>query len=146
MIFSSGHGRYKSVTELKRELKEHEIKVLIDVRTKPYSRWQPVFNRTVLHGAIDPVEYIWMGDVLGGLGPPITDEAIDNLIRLARKQKILIMCSEGNPDKCHRHHIIARRLHGKGVKVLHLTVDGVKRAEEIGFHSDSPKPKHGSLF
>lgn len=51
-------------------LKEHNIKLLIDVRTVPRSRTNPQFNKDSLSQDLPTnhdVKYIWMGAELGGL-------------------------------------------------------------------------------
>jgi uncharacterized protein (DUF488 family) len=46
-IFSIGHGN-KSIETLILELKSFDIKYLIDIRSKPYSKYNPHFNQEIL--------------------------------------------------------------------------------------------------
>ena len=123
MILSIGHGAVKSADELLALLKQHEVTLLVDVRTKPYSRWQPDFNRPALAARLGK-KYVWMGEVLGGLGPPIEKSAIDRLVRIGENERVAVMCSEAHPSKCHRHSTIAKRLLERGIEVLHILKDG----------------------
>ena len=53
-------------------------------------------------------------------------QAIERLLELADEQITAIMCSEEDPTKCHRHHLIARHLldaHPE-VDVRHIRGDG----------------------
>ena len=43
-LYSIGHGN-KTIEEFEEELRSFGIQYLIDVRTKPYSEWNPSFNQ-----------------------------------------------------------------------------------------------------
>lgn len=45
---------------------------------------------------------------------------LERLITLARQQPTAILCSEGDPRRCHRHHLIAATLLDRGLAVRHL--------------------------
>jgi len=51
-------------------------------------------------------------------------EAITDLIAFARTGRTAIMCSEENPQQCHRLHLIARTLLAEGNLVYHLRHHG----------------------
>jgi uncharacterized protein (DUF488 family) len=53
-------------------------------------------------------------------------QGINRLLEMADEQTTAIMCSEENPAKCHRHHLIAQFLLAghPGVHVLHIRGDG----------------------
>jgi hypothetical protein len=71
-----------------------------------------------------------MGDTLGGRDEDITPtmfrRGIEELIKIARKERVCIMCSEGNPlptkrrGGCHRYTKITPALERRGVKVTHI--------------------------
>ena len=68
-LFSIGHGN-KSIAEFIAELTQFDIQYLIDIRSKPYSKFYPWFNHYELKHAISEthqITYAYMGDVLGGL-------------------------------------------------------------------------------
>ena len=131
MIYSIGHGAIKTTDDLDAILRERKIDVLADLRTKPFSRWQPMFNRPALSRLLGK-RYEWMGDTLGGLGPPITERALDRLAGFADGKTICIMCSEGDPRACHRHSVIGMRLLERGILVHHILRDGsVLTSEEV---------------
>jgi uncharacterized protein (DUF488 family) len=51
-------------------------------------------------------------------------EGIDKLLILAEDNRVAIMCSEGDPQQCHRHHLIAQTLIDADVEVVHIHRDG----------------------
>jgi uncharacterized protein (DUF488 family) len=136
-------------------LKKYEIEVLVDVRSSPYSQYNPQFNREpfekVLKGA--GIDYLYLGDELGGRpkdptcykNKQVADlkadylhlvdypammqkdfflEGVGQLMRLADLQTTAVMCSEEDPAKCHRHHLIGRYLIEQGAEVMHIRGDG----------------------
>jgi uncharacterized protein (DUF488 family) len=136
-IYTVGHSNHKidSFLEL---LRQHDIQVLIDVRSSPYSRYVPQANRETLARALQSfgVEYRWRGQNLGGKPQGATgdydeihksqdfQEGLAELITLARDRKVTIMCSEGDHRKCHRHKLITPALLEQSARVIHILPDG----------------------
>src|SRR5712692_1311048 len=75
-IFSLGHSN-QSMETFFALLRQHEIEVLVDVRSSPYSKYVPHFNSNALAAAAEQAEikYIFMGQELGGR--PDEDEFYD---------------------------------------------------------------------
>jgi len=131
-IWTIGHSNRPIETFLEL-LKEHNIEVLVDVRSFPTSkiehfkredmkRWLPE------HG----VEYVWLGKELGGyrrggyrahMRTKLFREGIKKLLEIATEKRTCIMCMEPNPKYCHRRYISAH-LERKGVKVIHIIAKG----------------------
>jgi len=67
-VYTIGHSNH-ALNELTSLLQKHKIEVLVDVRSKPHSRWVPWTNRKNLETEIPKlgIEYRWTGDCLGGL-------------------------------------------------------------------------------
>jgi uncharacterized protein (DUF488 family) len=126
-------------------LSQHEVKVLVDVRTAPYSRYCPQFNKAKLQRAVETagLRYCFAGQTLGGKpdddglqkedGTPDYDkiaasecyqEGLRWLEALAAEARVAIMCSEADPAKCHREKLIARSLRARGIDVVHIRPDG----------------------
>ena len=127
-------------------LRANQIAVLADVRSSPFSKFAPQFNSRDLEHAVQNagLHYAFFGDTLGGR--PQGDEFYDaaghvlynrvavapffqeGLVRLrrglSRGAKIALMCSEENPDVCHRHLLVGRVLEQSGVGVLHIRGNG----------------------
>jgi uncharacterized protein (DUF488 family) len=154
-IYTIGHSN-QTEAEFLTLLGQHGIKMVIDVRSAPYSRFSPHFNRDNVRPFLREagIQYTFAGEKLGGRPNdptcyvhhripepganylaevdylaveerPWYQEGIARLLELAAKQRVAIMCSEENPDSCHRHHLIARTLLNRSVKVLHIRQDGV---------------------
>ena len=50
-------------------------------------------------------------------------KGIQRLLEIARKQPTAIMCSEEDPARCHRQHLISQTLLKQGIEVLHIRSD-----------------------
>lgn len=127
-------------------LRTHDVRYLIDVRSVPYSRFNPVFSRDNLATAVEEagVRYVFMGDTLGGRPSDGScyDEAghVDygacreslvfkdgfKRLRSAFEQDAgaAIFCSELRPEHCHRTKLIGEAMAEMGVPVEHIDVDG----------------------
>jgi uncharacterized protein (DUF488 family) len=148
-IFSIGHSN-QSMEAFLSLLQQHQIQVLVDVRSSPYSRYVPHFNGTPLALAVRQVgiKYMFMGKELGGRpdGNEFYDveshvlynrvaEAsfflggIKRLKEGGRTYRVAIMCSEEDPTVCHRHLLIGRVLAGQGVNLFHIRGDGQMETE-----------------
>ena len=142
-ILTVGHGNLPQDT-LIRNLLDAGVERLVDVRSTPYSRWHPHFNRRRIAEAAAGagIAYEWE-PLLGGRPddpalrtadgapdyalmaqhPPFL-EAIDRLVTTSAEASTAIMCSEGDPARCHRTLLIAPLLIERGVEVRHLLKDG----------------------
>jgi hypothetical protein len=164
-VYSVGHSN-QSQEQFIALLKRHGIQSLVDVRSAPYSRYVPHFNRLELEEAVERqgIRYVYLGEELGGRPP--TDEYYDaedhvlysrvavapfflgGLERLkdeAAEYRAAIMCSEEDPTNCHRHLLIARVLDGQGVRVLHIRGDGREQTED-DLRPKRPAVEQMSLF
>ena len=136
-IYTIGHSNHKWETFLPL-LKAHGIETLVDVRTKPISRYASFANKNKMPDLLkqEGIEYVFMGDSLGGNpdDPSVHDDkgkpdymamaskldfldGIDRLISLAENDNLVVMCSEGNPSKCHRKLLIEPVLKRKRIEV-----------------------------
>ncbi len=122
IIYTIGHSNHP-LNEFIARLKDHDIERLVDIRTRPYSRFCPWFNKNSLNEqlASQDIVYDSRGDRLGGLGENRDyDGAIAELVELAKTERIAIMCSEADFKKCHRHTMIEPDLIKRGVEVEHI--------------------------
>lgn len=124
-IYTIGHSN-KPLKELQNLLVKNEIDVLVDVRTKPYSKYNPQFNRENIQYELRneqrrKIDYVFRGGNLGGLGQNVSwDIAIRQLIEWGATKKVCIMCSEADPLKCHRTITIQPDLEKAGAEVVHI--------------------------
>jgi len=125
-------------------LRGESITAIADVRTAPFSRHFPHFNRETLRKQLrrDNVAYAFLGEELGGRPKgqrffcdgvadyermAETPEFASGLVRVldgAQKYRIAMMCSEHNPLDCHRCLLVGRALHERGTTVRHILSSG----------------------
>jgi len=128
-LFSVGHSNH-DLTDFLQLLTENEIEILVDVRSYPSSRYSPQFNRNVLSAqlATSADFYDEEGYVLYGKMKESETflSGVDQLLEIAKDSKVAMMCSEGMPNDCHRHLLVARVLAEKNprIEVHHLHPKG----------------------
>ena len=143
-IFTIGHSNHDWDTFLPL-LKQHGIELLVDVRSRPVSRFAPFANKGRFPGLLaqEHIEYLFMGESLGGKpeDPSLLDDegkpdymkmardenfvaGIAELADLARRSATAIMCSEEAPVSCHRLRLIAPALEARDVDSLHIRKSG----------------------
>jgi uncharacterized protein (DUF488 family) len=148
-IFTIGHGNH-SRGALLDNLARAQVSFVIDVRSAPYSSYQPDFSREPLEHFLreNGVRYVFMGDLLGGRPKDddcYTDGRVDYAktrhkeffargiarLRNAYEQglSICLLCSEGQPSQCHRAKLVGAALADEGIEVLHLLPDGSQRTQ-----------------
>lgn len=125
-VWSIGHST-KPLQEFIETLKFYKINVLVDVRKSPYSKFAPQFNRQILSKALimNGIKYQWEGNNLGGFGVNLYwKEKIKEISDRCEKERIVIMCSEGDYKKCHRSQNIEPDLKKYEVKMKHILPTG----------------------
>lgn len=151
-IHTIGHSNLK-LPDFLQILSRHEIEVLVDVRSIPFSRHVPQYNKKVLEPFIKEagLHYLFLGDVLGGKPSeqqwygkdgtvqydllrttPFFQAGLDRLQRgVSQGFRLALMCAEENPLVCHRHHLIAYSLEmERALEVWHIrATPGLLRAK-----------------
>jgi len=143
-LYTLGHSRH-TIDAFIALLKQHRIKRVVDVRGQPYSRYNPQFNRERLAGCLNAegIDYTWSGEHLSGrprearfygasgevlwdklVTKPELQDALDALAAEARSRRLVLVCAEENPMRCHRRFLLTPPLSRHGVEVLHLRGDG----------------------
>lgn len=143
-IHTIGYGN-RSISEFIALLKGNGIQFLIDVRSKPSSRFNPDFSRTNLEASLktNHIRYVFMGDNLGGLPQSeacYTEGRVDyskvekqffyrqGIVRLQRAWEkqipVSIMCTEGKPEECHRSKLIGQTLTKMNIPLAHIDQNG----------------------
>lgn len=143
-IYTIGHSTH-SIEHFTELLTKYEIAAIADVRSAPYSRRSPQFNREALkeHLGKRGIHYVFMGEELGGRGDKATvrDEYGRVLYRAmaatssfrrgvrrvqdgGQRMRVALLCAEGDPLQCHRGLLISRELAARGVHVTHVHPDG----------------------
>jgi uncharacterized protein (DUF488 family) len=155
-----GHSNHTAQHFLKL-LAAHRVEVIADVRSWPHSdhaTWADIDDLpSTLRTA--GIRYVFLGEELGGR--PQNDDAYnaaghvlygrvassdafkEGMERLKRGLpdfRVAVMCSEENPERCHRRLLVAKVLMEQGVEVEHIRGDGrvecergVRRPEGVLF-------------
>jgi uncharacterized protein (DUF488 family) len=124
-LYTIGHSN-KTIKEFVEKLKENSIDVLVDVRSVPYSKYNPQFNREAMKVVLADagILYVYRGKNLGGKGGKEANigwnEAIDELIAKSVNRKLCVMCSEADPNDCHRKSTIEPDFIAKGGEIVHI--------------------------
>lgn len=150
-IYTIGHSN-RTIDEFIGLLREHGVRLLVDIRTIPKSRHSPQFGQETLAASLADagIGYRYLAG-LGGLRKTRPDSvntawrnlsfrgyadymqadafaaALGELIPLARAQPTAIMCAEAVPWRCHRS-LVADALLIRGFTVIDI----------IGPHSSRP--------
>ena len=123
----------------------HGVDVVVDTRSAPVSRRAAFANKRTMPALLghEDMSYVYLGDALGG--KPSDDDlygedgkpdyrkmralesfqaGIDAVLDLAERQTVVLMCSEEDPSKCHRHLLIEPAMLQRGVGLMHIRGDG----------------------
>jgi len=159
-LYTIGHST-RSFEELIELLREHDIQILVDVRSWPSSRRYPHFNRETLAKSLQEhrIRYEWLGEQLGGyrkkgLGEESPNKAwrgqgfrnyadhtiteqfrdgVKKLLELTESGRVALMCAEQPYWRCHRR-IISDYLSVKGHAITHIVGKGkIERHELTSF-------------
>ena len=142
-VLTIGHST-RTIEEFIGLLQAHGASCVVDVRTVPRSRHNPQFDKTSLPKALKSagLKYVHMPG-LGGLRHALSDSPnmgwrnasfrgfadymqkpefkgnLVELIRLAKQDRIALMCAEALPWRCHRS-LIADALLVRGIRAEHI--------------------------
>jgi len=137
-------------------LKSNQIQLLVDVRSIPASRWHPQYNKNALQQTLLDLEidYVFAGQQLGGRPKDPTCyepgalaakkekhpkanfseimkrawfvDGITTLVEQIQSKRTVILCSEEDPLRCHRHELIAKYLRTAypNIEVQHIRGNG----------------------
>jgi len=142
-IHTIGHSRH-TLDKLIELLSMHGIARVADVRSQPYSRRNPQFNRETLSGALAEagIEYAFLGRELGARSEDpgcylagrvsfdllartlLFRQGLEIVEREARARRLALMCAEKDPLICHRTILVCRQLASRGLDARHILEDG----------------------
>jgi uncharacterized protein (DUF488 family) len=142
-IYTVGHSTHTSEAFIGLLL-PHGITAIADVRSTPYSRRNPQFNREDLQSSLKAigVQYAFLGKELGARSADeccyvndkvryallaktrLFESGIERLADGARSHRIALMCAEKDPLDCHRTILVSRQLVLCGFQILHILSNG----------------------
>ncbi len=174
-LFTIGHSNL-SIEAFISLLQPHRITAVADVRSHPYSRYLPHFNKSELQAALQNagIEYRFLGQELGArpnepscyvdgkalyekiAATQLFEQGIKRLLKGAENNRIALMCAERDPITCHRSILLCPHLCSFDLNINHILTDGNLESHEaleerlLKLHglnqSESSEPKQLSLF
>jgi uncharacterized protein (DUF488 family) len=150
-VLTIGHSNH-ALTQLVTLLRSTEVTAVADVRSQPFSRRHPDFNRESLAEALEKqgIAYLFLGRELGARSqdPSCYENGRVQYRKLAETElfkaglkrvigavtvyRLALLCAEKEPLDCHRTLLVSRALEATGVTVTHIHANGVLES-----HSDA---------
>ena len=143
LVMTIGHSTH-TLEAFIRLLQAHGASCVVDVRTVPRSRHNPQFDKASLprslkkvgmgyvhtpglgglrHARRDSPNVGWRNESFRGyadyMQTPEFARCLEDLIRLASQDRIVLMCAEAVPWRCHRS-LIADALLVRGIRAEHI--------------------------
>jgi len=142
-VLTIGHSTHSAETFLGL-LRQHHVEAGADVRSSPFSRFNPQFNREALDQCLmtNGIRYVFLGKELGARSEdrscyldgrvqyarlaqtPSFQSGLDRVLQGAARYRVALMCAEKEPLECHRTLLVAKALVARGQRVLHIHADG----------------------
>jgi len=143
IVLTIGHST-RTIEEFSSLLQAHGVTRVVDVRTVPRSRHNPQFDKTSLpktlseagigyahlsglgglrHALRDSINLGWRNASFRGFADymqtPDFEQSLQELICLAKADRVALMCAEAVPWRCHRW-LIADALLAHGIQTEHI--------------------------
>ncbi|MEO7099498.1 MAG: DUF488 domain-containing protein [Luteolibacter sp.] len=143
VVFTIGHST-RPLDEFVGLLRAYGVTCVVDVRTVPRSLHNPQFNKSSLpkslkkaglsyvhmpglgglrHAKPDSVNMGWRNTSFRGYADYMQtaefEESLNELIELAKRERIALMCAEAVPWRCHRS-LIADALLVRGIRTVDI--------------------------
>ena len=148
-LLTVGHSN-REPAEFIELLHRHGVTAVADVRSQPYSRYLPRFNRETLKEWLTDSEiaYVFLGDELGARRTeaecyvdgqakyeliektPAFQKGLDRIRSGVERHVIALMCAERDPITCHRAILVAKALRTE-MEIAHII-----SFEELESHRD----------
>jgi uncharacterized protein (DUF488 family) len=148
LLLTIGHSNH-TLEHFLDLLDRHDVEVVADVRSRPYSRFVPHFSKPRLERLLAEagIGYRYLGAELGGkpaTGEPAAGAAdyasrvrqpdfragVEQLLTVARQQRLAMLCRERDPLDCHRLHLICRYVKPLVGEIGHILADGALEAQD----------------
>jgi uncharacterized protein (DUF488 family) len=148
-LHTVGHSNH-SIAKFVGLLTANGITAIADVRSRPFSRRHPQFNKDRLAAELarHGIAYVFLGKELGArtedpscyedgkvqyrrlAATALFNEGIERVLDGAQKYRIALMCAEKEPLDCHRTLLVGRALEALGVTIAHILADGSIETQE----------------
>jgi uncharacterized protein (DUF488 family) len=142
-IFTIGHSTH-SLDVLIELLKKCAVTAVADVRSHPYSRYNPQFNRETFKANLKAygLDYVFLGVELGARSEDpacyregqvqfelvartsLFKEGLARVHNGMKAHRICLLCAEKDPLFCHRTILVCRHLRAPDIQINHILEDG----------------------
>lgn len=142
-VLTIGHSNH-SVERLFELLRAHGVTAVADVRSLPYSRVNPDFNREFFQEKLkdNGIVYVYLGRELGARPDDpgyyehgkvqylklsqsnLFKAGLHRVFKGAQSYRLVLLCAEREPLACHRTLLVAKELVALGIPVAHIHADG----------------------
>jgi uncharacterized protein (DUF488 family) len=139
IIYTIGYASF-SQDEFISVLMKYKVNALVDVRSSPYSKFKPEFNKNELQQKLKEsgIYYIFLGDCCGARIDDLScysdgkvdfslvaktssfQDGIQRIRKGAQEYVIAIMCAEKDPITCHRMILICKELASSDFEIIHI--------------------------
>ena len=164
-VLTVGHSNH-SLDAFVTLLRGNRVTAVADVRSAPYSRRHPQFNREPLKQALKTrgIDYAYLGRELGARSddPSCYEDGrvqytsvartdlfrggIERVVRGAGGHRLALMCAEREPLDCHRTFLVAPVLAERGITVSHILPDGGLEPHEAALERLLDQTHQDDLF
>lgn len=147
-IYTVGHSTH-TIERFLELLERNGVTAIADVRSNPFSRHNPQFNKDLLSADLkrQGIAYVFVGKELGARSDdpscyeggkvrydrlaqtPTFAAGIDRVLAGAERYRIALMCAEKEPLDCHRTLLVSRALEQRGASIVHILSDGSTEAQ-----------------
>jgi uncharacterized protein (DUF488 family) len=148
-LYTIGHSNHP-IDEFVRLLGANAVTAVADVRSQPYSRRHPQFNKDRLAATLRQhnIAYVFLGKELGArsddpscyeggkvqyqrlAATALFNSGIQRVLAGAEKYRVALMCAEKEPLNCHRTLLVSRALEKAGATIVHLLSDGSAESQD----------------
>jgi uncharacterized protein (DUF488 family) len=142
-VYTIGHSNHP-IERFLELLRMHAVEAIADVRSHPYSRFNPQFSLKRLSAALEDagIAYLFLGRELGARSDdasvyvdgkvdyarlartPRFEEGLERVAAAARLAHVALMCAERDPLDCHRAILVCPALAARGFDARHIREDG----------------------
>jgi uncharacterized protein (DUF488 family) len=142
-LYTIGHSTH-TIEHFLELLAMHAITAVCDVRSSPYSSYNPQFNREHLIKDLKAkkIAYVYLGRELGPrsedpdcyvenrvqydriAGTQLFQQGLKRVKEGMKKYRIALMCAEKDPVTCHRTILVCRYLREDNLEIQHILENG----------------------
>lgn len=142
-LYTIGYSGYPNIDDFIAELKKHDIQILIDVRSSPYSAFFADYNKDRLSirlkangifyknyarqfGARQEDTSFYKNGRLDFETFSKSEQFLDGVLSVEKSSAVIaFMCAEKHPSDCHRTILVAKAFSDRGHEVIHIKPGGI---------------------